>query len=95
MKANPFPLTAQQALRLDFAEAAGWQEGIPEVGLPGFSIWTLRKPIPGHPAGSTVSEQTLDAGIAAVHPITPTPAQKLAEFAELRRVVESPDRPAA
>ena len=47
-----------RALRVDYA---GWQEGF--AGAPGFHLWTLREAIPGHPAGSTVSGETiLNAG---------------------------------
>ena len=36
-----------------------------EEGGPGFDLWTLDEPIPGHPVGSTMSETTLrDAGWA-------------------------------
>lgn len=38
----------------------GWQED-GEGG--GFDLWTLKEAIPGHPAGSTVVEATLDAAI--------------------------------
>lgn len=36
----------------------GWQPGT--VHMPGFEIWTLTRAIAGHPAGSSVSRQTLE-----------------------------------
>jgi hypothetical protein len=42
---------------------AGWQPGTRHH--PGFEIWTLTRDIAGHPAGSSVSRQTLElAGFA-------------------------------
>jgi len=41
------------------ATFAGFQEGIPELNIPGFNLWNLTRDIPGHPTGSTVSERTL------------------------------------
>ncbi len=32
-------------------------------GSDGIHLWNLKVDIPGHPAGSTISEQTLDAAI--------------------------------
>lgn len=47
------------------ATFAGYQEGLPELGLPGFNLWNLTRDIPGHPTGSTVSEKTLAAFLAS------------------------------
>ena len=74
-------LTDRESLRLDYADPQGWQEGFEEV--PGFWLWRLKKPIQGHPAGSTVSQFTLDAALANLHPLTPSQV-KMSEFAELR-----------
>lgn len=57
------PTLAGQARPLAPAVYAGWQPGT--VHYPGFEIWTLTKDIAGHPAGSSVSRQTLElAGFA-------------------------------
>lgn len=40
----------------------GYQQGV--IGAPGFTLWTLRQDIPGHPAGSTVSGETLERYLA-------------------------------
>jgi hypothetical protein len=42
---------------LDAAEYNGWQED-GEGG--GFHLWTLRKPLGKHPAGSTIVQETLE-----------------------------------
>lgn len=51
-------LIAQNA---GLATYAGFQEGIPSIGLAGFNLWNLEIDIPGHPAGSTVSDKTISS----------------------------------
>lgn len=45
---------------LDVADYLGWQDD-GEGG--GFDLFNLRKSIPGHPEGSTVSRQTLEKAL--------------------------------
>jgi hypothetical protein len=52
------------SLLLDYAEPLGWQD-FGEFGK--VEIFRLRKAIPGHPVFSTVSRETLEKGIAAIH----------------------------
>lgn len=54
----PAPVDELQLSRLQHAEYKGYQEGCAEI--PGFHLWNLRHDIPGHPAGSTVAQSTLD-----------------------------------
>jgi hypothetical protein len=52
----------QQPAENDNAKFIGHQEGFGDT--PGFNVYNLKKDIPGHPTGSTVSEETLKkAGI--------------------------------
>lgn len=57
------------------ATYAGFQEGMAD--LPGFHLWNLTKDIPGHPAGSTVSSNTLEA---AGFKVPKTPGKNQAGF---------------
>lgn len=58
-------------LENEFVVFEGVQEGLPEEGIPDFKLYTLKQDIPGHPAGSTLSENTLrEAGI-------PIPGEKI------------------
>jgi GNAT superfamily N-acetyltransferase len=43
----------------EHATYVGKQEGIPEEGIPSFSLYKLKHDIPGHPKDSTVSGETL------------------------------------
>jgi hypothetical protein len=53
----------KEAARREHADYCGWQEGA-SVG-EGFHLWTLLQGIPGHPAGSTIVQDTLDEAIAS------------------------------
>ncbi len=50
----------------------GWQSGMGV--MPDIELWNLTAPIPGHPAGSTLSRQTLERLGYTV----PAPARALA-----------------
>lgn len=54
-------LTAEEARRvslfLDYAEFCGMQ---PDGEGGSLELWTLRKAIPGHPKGSTITRATLE-----------------------------------
>lgn len=85
---SPLTLTPRESLRMDYGSPLGFQPGF--GGVRGFWLWNLRKAIPGHPAGSTVSQQTLDAALANLHPVAvpPSSAAKLGEFAHLRSFLQ-------
>lgn len=87
MTSTPPVLSPQESLRLDLASPLGFQPGYGD--FPGFMLWNLRKPLGKHPAGSTITQESLDRLIAQLHPVT-TPAQKVAEYAELRSHLEAP-----
>ncbi len=50
----------------------GWQKGT--ALIPGFEVWTLLRDIEGHPAGSSVSRQTLELAGYWYPPVTRSPA---------------------
>jgi len=53
----------RERLRHAHAEYRGFQEGYKEMA--GFHLWNLIHDIPGHPAGSTIAQGTLDAFLFA------------------------------
>jgi hypothetical protein len=61
-------LTAEEARRvslfLDYAEFCGMQ---PDGEGGSFELWNLRKAIPGHPKGSTVTRATVERAIQLLH----------------------------
>ncbi len=50
----------------------GWQKGT--ALIPGFEVWILVRDIEGHPAGSSVSRQTLELAGYWCPPVTHPPA---------------------
>lgn len=71
------------SLLLSVADFCGWQED-GEGGR--IQLWTLRKPIPGHPKGSTVTRETIRRALFPSYGSATLPAGKPADFA----AVESP-----
>ena len=67
-----------ELLRQQYASYHGYQEGY--CGLPGFELWNLKKPIPGHPEHSTVSLNTLDKALRKMFPSVLSNSEKRAQF---------------
>lgn len=63
----------------DYATYLGFQEGSDTI--PGFELWNLTQPIPGHPIGSTVARSTIEKHIARLH----AEDAQAEHFAEARR----------
>lgn len=64
-------------LLLSVADFCGWQE---DADGGRIQLWTLKKPIPGHPAGSTVTRETIRRAFFPSYGKTPLPGEKPKDF---------------
>jgi hypothetical protein len=75
----------------EFVKFEGVQEGSPEDGIPDMKLYTLKQGIPGHPAGSTLAEETLlkagvklpETGAVTVSPQGPGPSGGVPETGKM------------